>query len=121
MFDKIFVSSLIFVLIDFIYLNLVSTYFSKQIYIVQGSPLKLDILATIVCYLLLVFAINYFILLPKRGIIDAFLLGFVIYGVFEITNMALFSKWSWFTVLIDTLWGGILFALTTYCMKIIYG
>jgi uncharacterized membrane protein len=45
---------------------------------------------------------------------DAFLLGLVIYGVYETTNWALFSKWSPMSVIIDTLWGGILFAATTY-------
>jgi len=40
-------------------------------------------------------------------------LGIVIYAVFELTNLALFKNWHILSVLIDTLWGGILFGLTT--------
>ena len=118
MFDfKLLVSAIVFVVIDSIYLNLISKYFSNQVKAVQGSPIKMNILATLLCYIFLIFGINYFIIKPNRSIQDAFLLGLVIYGVFETTNMALFSKWSWLTVIIDTLWGGILFALTTYIVQ----
>jgi uncharacterized membrane protein len=116
---KLIVSAVVFIFIDSIYLNLISNYFSNQVKSVQGSPIKMNILATLLCYIFLIFGINYFIIKPKRSIQDAFLLGLVIYGVFETTNMALFSKWSWLTVIIDTLWGGILFALTTYIVSFI--
>jgi uncharacterized membrane protein len=77
----------------------------------------MNFLGAIICYIFLIFGINYFIIKPKRSIQDAFLLGLVIYGVFETTNITLFSKWSWLTVIIDTLWGGILFALTAYIIR----
>ena len=115
---KLLLSAIIFVVIDFIYLNLTSKYFSNQIKIIQGSPIKMNFLATLLCYIFLIFGINYFIIKPNRSVQDAFLLGLVIYGVYETTNMALFSKWSWLTVFIDTLWGGILFALTTYIVRL---
>ena len=72
------------------------------------------------CYIFLIFGLNYFIIKPGHSVKDAFLLGLLIYVVFETTNKALFSNWSWLTVLIDSLWGGILFATVTYiCQKII--
>jgi uncharacterized membrane protein len=114
---KLLVSAIVFVVIDSIYLTSISNYFNNQIKLVQGSPIKMNFLATLLCFL--IFGINYFIIKPNRSIQDAFLLGLVIYGVFETTNMALFSKWSWLTVIMDTLWGGILFALTTYIIKLI--
>jgi uncharacterized membrane protein len=120
MFDfKLLVSAIVFVVIDSIYLTSVSNYFNNQIKLVQGSPIKMNFLATLLCYILLIFGINYFIIKPNRSIQDAFLLGLVIYGVFETTNMALFAKWSWLTVIMDTLWGGILFALTTFIVTLI--
>lgn len=108
------VSSLLFVLIDYLYLQSISRYFNTQIQDIQGSPLQLDMYASILCYISLVFGLYYFILKDKRSITDAFLFGLVVYMVFETTNKALFKKWSWLTVLIDGTWGGILFALTTY-------
>ena len=120
MFDfKLLVSAIIFVVIDSIYLTSVSNYFNNQIKLVQGSPIKMNFLATLLCYIFLIFGINYFIIKPNRSIQDAFLLGLVIYGVFETTNMALFAKWSWLTVIMDTLWGGILFALTTFIVRLL--
>jgi uncharacterized membrane protein len=112
-----FLSAIIFVVIDFIYLNLIKNYFKNQIETVQNTPIKINILGTLLCYIFLIFGLNYFIIQPKRSVYDAFFLGIVIYGVYETTNYALFSKWSIFTVIMDTLWGGTLFALTTFIIS----
>jgi uncharacterized membrane protein len=118
MFDfSLLLSAIIFVTIDYLYLNSIKGYFEKQVQSVQDSPLKMNLLGAIICYIFLIFGINYFIIKPNRSIQDAFLLGLVIYGVFETTNITLFSNWSWITVIIDTLWGGILFALTAYIIR----
>lgn len=116
-FNKLLITAILFVVLDTIYLNLIKNYFSKQIYLVQGSSIKLNYFAILLCYMFLIFGINYFIIQPNRSILDAFILGIIIYGVYETTNKALLSKWSWLTVFMDTLWGGILFALTTYIIK----
>lgn len=116
---KLLVSAIVFVVLDSIYLNFIKDYFSNQIKLIQGTPIKINFLATLLCYIFLIFGINYFIIQPNRSIQDAFLLGLVIYGVFETTCKALFAKWTWTTVIIDTLWGGILFALTTSIVKLI--
>ena len=114
---KLLITAIIFVVLDSIYLNLIKDYFVKQINLVQGSPIKIDFLAILLCYIFLIFGINYFIIQPNRSIQDAFILGIIIYGVYETTNKALLTKWSWLTVIMDTLWGGTLFALTTYIIK----
>jgi len=118
MFNFLFlVSAVVFIVIDFVYLNVMKGYFDNQIKSIQGSPIKMNYLGAALCYILLIVGINYFIIKPNRSVQDAFLLGIVIYGVFETTNMALFSKWSWITVIMDTTWGGLLFAITTYLVK----
>lgn len=120
MFDfTLLLSAIIFVTIDYFYLSLIKSYFEKQVQSVQGSPLKLNFLGVLICYIFLIFGLNYFIIKPKRSVQDAFLFGLIIYAVFETTNLALFSNWSWLTVLIDSLWGGILFALTTYIVSLL--
>lgn len=106
-------SAIILVCVDFVYLNLIKPYFAWQIKKVQQSPMEINYLGAVLCYIFLVFGINYFIIKPKKSVQDAFLLGLIIYGVFETTNYALFKNWSFLTVIIDTIWGGILFALTT--------
>jgi uncharacterized membrane protein len=110
---KYLTSSIILVLLDSVYLKLISGRFTEQIKKVQGTKLELDLYSTVLCYLFLVFGLNYFIIRQNKSPTDAFLLGFVIYGVYELTSKALLTKWSWSTVVIDTVWGGVLFALTT--------
>ena len=112
-FSLLYKSVLMFV-IDSVFLFSIRSFFSKQIMDVQGEPLKVDYSSAFLCYLLLVFGLYHFIIVPQRSLYDAFLLGFVIYGVYETTTKALLKKWNWLTVIIDTLWGGILFTLTAY-------
>lgn len=120
MFDFLMlISAIVLVTIDFIYLNVIKGYFNNQIQRVQGSPMKINYLGAAICYILLIFGINYFIIKPRKSVSDAFLLGIIIYGVYETTNYALFKNWSILTVLIDTLWGGLLFASTTYIVKML--
>ncbi len=120
MFDFLMlVSAVLLVSIDFIYLNIIGDYFRRQIYNVQGSPMKINYLGVVLCYIFLITGINYFIIKPRKSVSDAFLLGIVIYAVYETTTYALLKDWSILTVIIDTLWGGILFALTTYCVNMV--
>ena len=113
------VSAIIFIVLDFVYLNLIKGYFDNQIKMVQGSPIKINYLGAALCYILLIFGINYFIIKPRKSVSDAFLLGIIIYGVYETTNYALLKNWKILTVIIDTLWGGILFAATTYIVNLL--
>lgn len=91
--------------------------FSKQVAAVQGSPVQLNLLSTILCYVALIFGLFYFIIREKRSATDAFLLGLVIYAVFETTTLSLFKNWSYKTAVTDTLWGGTLFAVTTMIVQ----
>lgn len=109
------ISSIVILFLDFIFLSLIASSFSKIIFNIQKSPLKINYSIAIITYILMILALNYFILnKTKPKLIDAFLLGFIIYGIYETTNLATIQKWSYKLALIDTLWGGILFYLTTY-------
>jgi uncharacterized membrane protein len=114
------VSAILLIVIDGIYLYHIKNYFRRQIEDIQQTPLHINILSTVGVYVLLVVGLNYFILQPRKSVKDAFLLGIVIYGVYEFTNSALFTKWKLLTVLMDTLWGGCLLAITTWLMKKIF-
>ncbi len=113
------VSAIVLVSIDFVYLNVIKEYFSNQVKTVQGSQMNINYLGVAICYILLIVGINYFIIKPHKSVSDAFLLGIIIYGVYETTNYALFKNWSILTVFIDTLWGGLLFASTTFIVNLL--
>ena len=114
-------SAVIFLTADFMYLRVISSYFSNQIQRVQGSAMQINYLGAALCYVFLIVGLNYFIIKPRKSVSDAFLLGLVIYGVYETTSYALFKNWSIITVIIDTLWGGVLFAITTYIVNMLRG
>ncbi len=109
----ILILGLVFVLIDAIYLNLVSPYFNTVVRRVQGSPIQLDWIATILCYILLVGGLYWFVIRERRSWKEAAFLGLVVYGVYETTTKALLKNWDWFTVLLDTTWGMVLFSIST--------
>ena len=120
MFQFLFlITAITIVLLDAVYLNLVKGFASNQVQKVQNAPIKINYVGAIICYIFIVAGLNYFIIKPNRSVSDAFLLGIVIYGVYETTNLAIFTNWSWLMVIMDTLWGGILFALTTFIVKAI--
>ncbi len=115
---SLLLSAIVFLSLDFVYLNVMKQYFAHQILRVQGSAIQFNYLGAALCYVFLIAGINYFIIKPHKSVSDAFLLGLVIYGVYETTNYALLKNWSILSVLIDTLWGGTLFALTTYIVRL---
>jgi uncharacterized membrane protein len=98
---------------------MMKNFFIEQISLVQGSPIQLNWIAAIMCYIILVCGLYYFIIRDKRSIFDAFILGILVYGVYETTNMAIIKQWKYQTVIVDMLWGGILFATTTYLFYMI--
>jgi uncharacterized membrane protein len=88
--------------------------FVKQVIAVQRTNLQIKYLGAAACYVFLVLGLYYFIIREGRPIWDAFVLGLVIYGVYELTNYSIIKKWRVQTVIQDTLWGGVLFAATTW-------
>ena len=102
---------ILLIIFDAIYFIFVKNLFNIQVRAVQGSSIKVDILAFILCYIFIAFALYYFVIREKKNTLYAFLLGICIYAIYELTNKAILNNWKWTTVLLDTLWGGILFMI----------
>lgn len=115
-FLHIILTALVMLALDAIYLSTLSNFYNTIIKNIQGKKINFRISGAILCYLFLVSGLSYFILDKKRPIKDAFLLGIVIYSVYETTNYATLDNWPLKAVILDTLWGGVLFALTTKIM-----
>jgi len=118
---KIIIITIITALLDGLFLYLNRTFFNNQIIKVQNSAIKMDYLSAALCYIFLIYGLYYFIIKDNKKINDAFLLGLFVYGVYELTNKSLLKDWSYKTVITDTLWGGVLFSLTTYLTYYILG
>ena len=114
------ISGMTMLALDGVYLTSMGKTYGNLVKSIQKSPIKmrpLTLLSAGLCYIFLVGGLNYFILREKRPILDAFLLGVMVYGVFETTSYVMFDNWTIPIILMDTLWGGILFASTTYLSR----
>jgi uncharacterized membrane protein len=113
-FPTTLIIAIILLVLDFIYISLNKKAFELQIADVQRVSMQLRPIGAIVVYAFLIFGLYWFIIREKKSVYNAFLLGLVIYAVYEFTNYALLKKWGLEIAIMDTLWGGALFVLTTY-------
>ncbi len=105
---------IILTIIDSIYLYLTKSTFEKMVLQIQNSDLQIRLNSAIIVYVLITIGLYYFIIKEKKSPYEAALLGLVIYGVFDFTNYAIFKNYDIYVGLMDTVWGGILCALTTH-------
>ena len=117
--NKIIKIGLIALILDSIYLNTTKKYFDKLIHKIQGDNLIVNMKGAIISYSLIIFSLYYFIIKDKKEPIDAFFLGLSIYGIFDGTNIAIFKDYDSNIAYVDMIWGGTLYALTTYLFNII--
>ena len=118
---RFLITFIVFVTLDSIYLTSMKGYFDNQVKTIQGSIIKIKLVPAVLCYISLVFGVYYFIIKDRKSLSDAFLLGLVVYTVYEFTNLAIFKDWKPLTVVIDSIWGAVLFTLTTAISYFIYG
>ena len=111
---ELIISALVMLGLDATYISIIKEAYMKQIQSIQTTKPNVDMVAVVICYIFMIFGVNYFIIQKKASLLDAFLFGIVIYGVYDATSYALFSKWSAKLAIIDTIWGGILMMTTAY-------
>jgi len=111
---KYLVILILVLLLDSSYLSLIKSTMLKVIKNVQNKPLKINWTYLILCYLLVSFTIYYFVIKERKSILYSFILGFCINGIYETTNMTILQNWNQNIVIIDTIWGGLLFSLVNY-------
>ena len=108
------ISSILLVIIDSVYLSMIGKpLFEKTVAAIQGSKLVVNMPPAIFTYILMAIILNYFIISANKPAFDAFILGFCAYGIFDFTNLAIFKNYTLKTAIMDTLWGAILFYVTT--------
>lgn len=107
--------------IDFIWIKLVMLdQYNSLIYNVQNKPLSLRFIPTMLSYITIILPIVLFVipkLTPQRRVLNSLvyggIMGVLMYGMFSFTNYALIQDWSFSVVLLDTIWGGVLYSLVS--------
>ena len=103
----------IILILDLLFLAFIGKpMFEKMIKEITNKAPVYNIYGIILSYFFIFLGFKYFVINKKMTSKDAFILGLVIYGVFEMTNLALFDKYNYQVAILDTLWGGILFYLS---------
>lgn len=110
---------LLIIFFDSIFLTLMSNHFNSQVALIQGQGIELRNIGVVLFYLSFTLGIYYFGIIKKIKIKEAFFLGLFCYSVFELTNYSIFKSWKFSTVLIDTVWGGVLFSIVIYLFRTI--
>ena len=94
----------------------------KNINNIQKEKTKLKMIPTILCYIITILILNYFVIEKAKkekkeitvAVREAFFLGILIYGLFGLSFYSIMNKWKLSNVIIETLYGGIVFAAITF-------
>lgn len=88
---------------------------------IQNSPMKINYIGAILAYIIMI--VGYYNLTFENNKPDyykAFILGLVMFGVYDFTNYATFNKWDFKILSMDISWGIILSLLTVFITDKIY-
>ena len=104
----------VFLFIDVIWLSQSFSHFYQPNI---GDLLREDVILfpAALFYLIYPLGVTILVVLPliKKGLLktiffNGFVLGFVAYGTYNLTNMATLQGWSAIVVVVDMIWGGVL-------------
>jgi uncharacterized membrane protein len=114
----------VFLAIDFLWLGVVMSKFYKDelgvLARVSDGALTPVLWAAAIVYVLIPLGVVLFALprvsqqhLASSALLWGFIYGIVLYGVYDMTNYSLVSKWSLRMSIVDILWGGVINAVVT--------
>ena len=132
-FKNYLVILLLFVLIDIPMISMINTdMYMKQFNKINGGPMNVGnrmYISTIITYLLLALGLYLFVIKPYNlknpnkkynnfcdytdVVIKAILFGLVVYGVYDMTNLATINSYDTYVAIVDTVWGGALCGIIT--------
>tara|TARA_X000000950_G_scaffold37328_1_gene39868 strand:- start:389 stop:772 length:384 start_codon:yes stop_codon:yes gene_type:complete len=102
----------ILTILDGTFIYFMKNRFVKQIEKITCKPIVIRFSSVVACYIILTIGVYYFVIYKNSSLVDSGLMGFMIYGIFETTNLAIFKDWNIVNAVIDSIWGGLLFVLT---------
>ncbi len=122
---RYFLTFIIFLLIDFIWLAKVAPNFYKTNigHLMSG---KVNFVPAIIFYLIYIVALLVFVINPaveSENVLKALylgaLIGFVMYGTYDLTNMATLKSWPIIVTLVDLIWGTFITSATSVISTLI--
>ncbi len=107
---------------DYLYINVITSDFKKQMLdISKESTLKALFIPQILTYVILTFALFYFVInsnnTREQKTLNGALLGLCMYGIFEMINATYINKWNMNITATHTLWGGAIFGIIAFIVS----
>ena len=121
------ISTVVLLLADFAWLGLyMNNQYGTLVRTIQGDNMKANPVFAVLAYLLMIVGLNVFVLPNIRkgyeledSLKYGMTFGIVLYGVYDFTAGAVFSKWDKKLAVIDVLWGGFVYFLASYLGSIL--
>jgi uncharacterized membrane protein len=111
---KFVIVAFLMLVVDLIWINIVMLRpYEHMIKDIQGSNIQINkfyVVASYICALILL----YIIINNNLSLIEAFLIGFSSWGVYDFTAGVFLKKWSLSLSIVDVLWGGTLLMTMKY-------
>ena len=91
--------------------------YKKMVLNIQGYPMKSNPLYVVLSYLLMIYGLYDFVLPrinSKGDWIHGVKFGIIVYGVYDFVCASIFNKWNKKLMIIDIMWGGIVYGMISY-------
>lgn len=108
-------AAVLLLLVDLPWLFLIGETAQGMIRKIQGSELSLKVVPALIVYLALAYLVT-----KTESVQEAFQVGLATYAVYDFTNLAMFKEYTLKFALMDTVWGGVLFATVRYALTRIF-
>jgi uncharacterized membrane protein len=118
------VGIIVMLVLDFLWICINNQTYQRLVQDVQRSPLSLRISGAVIAYIAMAVGLI-FIVFPlasqdksKNNVMKSIkyggVFGVVVYTIYNATNYAIFRGYSYWTAIMDTLWGATVYTLATY-------
>lgn len=118
-FIKITIVFAILVSLDLVYLGVIQKEFITRFFTtINRGPMKLQLVPGLLSWALLAWGLYHFVLSrPRWTLIDAALFGLIVYGVYDMTNLATIAGWTWQFAVADMIWGAVLMTIVALIFR----
>jgi uncharacterized membrane protein len=118
MFTTLLKTFVLITLFDLIYLYFTKSIFGEMIVRIQKVAVQLRYWCMFLVYFMFAVALYWFILKPNRPLWEAFMLGAILYGMFDFISLGIFKKYDLSVAIMDTVWGGVLASIVTTLVRL---
>ncbi len=120
---KYLLTAITFFVIDIVWIRLFAmSMYQKYISEIMTSTVRpLPIILFYIFYPLILYVVFKIVNVSslQNLLILSFLVGVLAYGTYNLTNMGILKEWNWNIVIIDTIWGGLLTAVSMYVIHLL--